>query len=230
MIFLCNRKTYTLIVSLLLTVSYSTAQNFILSPNEINASVRIDTPSVHEVFIINQLNTPIEMGWDLISNTLPGNWDYVFLYNGSCCPASGMYSNDTLDTISANGQGYLRLYLDPIYNSGTGTLKLWVYETNNPLIGDTVTYTINASPLVIADRVETVSWNIYPNPASAILFVDGEKGIVRVYDLSGSEVISSITVNGKSSIPLRDLPSGTYHITFEMENGMRSYKLFIKAD
>jgi hypothetical protein len=220
-----NRKEIPLVVGLVLAIQLSVAQSFTFNPSAtVNASVRIDTPSVHEVLIINHLATPIEIGWNLISNTLPGGWDYLFLYNGSCCPASGMNPNGVLDTLPGNGQGFLRLQLDPLYVPGIGTLKLWVYETNNPSVGDTVTYIINASSLSLENVVEP-NWEIYPNPATDYINVSGisDKGtVIQLLNSSGQLIRQA---NAREQLYVGDLGKGIYFIRVN-ENGRVITKKF----
>jgi hypothetical protein len=218
----------------MLTIQLSVAQNFTLTPSSINAFVRIDTPSIHEVLIINQLNTPIEMGWDLLSNTLPNTWDYLFLYNGSCCPASGMDPNGVLDSIPASGQGFLRLQLDPMFNSSTGTLKLWVYETNNPSFGDTVTYTIDASPMAIADAQGPVSFILYPNPVVDAIYLqskDADIVTLRIFSYTGQRVKEEkIILSYEHPIDVSQLEPGMYFIQLISDQGVSTFQRFYKSN
>jgi hypothetical protein len=58
--------------------------------------------------------------------------------------------------------------------------------------------------------VEASQFSIYPNPATEILYVEGE-GVAEVYNTLGQMVISN-EVNGTAQINVSNLESGVYFV------------------
>lgn len=112
-------------------------------------------------------------------------------------------------------------------------------DTNllSPCLGDDYgqaeDYTVNVLDAQLAVN-ETVKKNpglkVYPNPVSDILNINSDPKIksVRIYDLSGKNVLTQTVDANKPAINVSSLSSGTYVITAETETGLQSAKIIKK--
>lgn len=74
------------------------------------------------------------------------------------------------------------------------------------------------------------SVKVYPNPVSDLLYIESENIIndIRVYDISGKEVINkSVDFSSNTSIDVSNLIGGTYILKVYTDNGVGKYS-FIK--
>lgn len=98
--------------------------------------------------------------------------------------------------------------------------------------GQAEDYTVNvAASLSVNDLVKKDSnLKIYPNPVSDILNIDSASKIksVKIYDLSGKNVLTEVIDTNKPAINVSSLSSGTYLITAETETGLQSSKIIKK--
>jgi plastocyanin len=83
-------------------------------------------------------------------------------------------------------------------------------------------------PTGINEQALTAELNIYPNPAKNVVFVTGEfnAGILKITDIQG-RLIYSKPFNGRSSVPLTEIPAGIYDISV-IANGERATTKLIK--
>lgn len=107
----------------------------------------------------------------------------------------------------------------------------------NPCLGDDYgqaeDYTVNVldAQLAVNEALKkNSSLKIYPNPVSDILNINSDSKIksVKIYDLSGKNVLTEIVDTNKSAINVSSLTSGTYVVTAESETGLQSAKIIKK--
>jgi hypothetical protein len=130
---------------------------------------------------------------------------------------------------------YLKLGVNPESIAGHGVISFWLYETNSPDIGDTLTFDITSLGIAdgIADHSERSSIRCYPNPASDLLWLDSEildndATKLSIYDTKGTEVYcGSIRTGTQNGVDIRYLPSGSYFVVLTQEN-VSSFTRFIK--
>lgn len=113
----------------------------------------------------------------------------------------------------------------------------YINDLTNPCIGggfgQAEDYTVNvtASALSVNDTAAKKSlFKIYPNPVSDVLNIDSASNIksVKIYDLSGKNVLTEMIDANKPAINVSSLSSGTYVITAETETGLQSAKIIKK--
>lgn len=122
----------------------------------------------------------------------------------------------------ANGSsnlGDVKETLDICDNTGVS-----IFDVNTGNIAATVT-NCNSNCNVGIDEVTPLQINIYPNPVSTVLTIEGaDKGIVRITDVMGKTVYTS---SMKSEIDVRDFRTGIYFISIE-QNGRQEILKFIR--
>ncbi|WP_426474456.1 choice-of-anchor J domain-containing protein [Chryseobacterium balustinum] len=115
-----------------------------------------------------------------------------------------------------------------------------IYGTTNLLnpcsggdYGQAEDYTINvlnAQLNVTEATKKNTALKVYPNPVANILNIDSASKIksVKIYDLSGKNVLTEIVDTNKPAINVSSLTSGTYVVTAESETGLQSAKIIKK--
>ncbi|AZB28952.1 GEVED domain-containing protein [Chryseobacterium balustinum] len=112
----------------------------------------------------------------------------------------------------------------------------YINDLTNPCIGgdfgQAEDYTVNVTALLSVNDVAKRNSNlkIYPNPVSDVLNIDSASKIksVKIYDLSGKNVLTEIVETNKPAINVSSLTSGTYVVTAESETGLQSAKIIKK--
>jgi len=98
--------------------------------------------------------------------------------------------------------------------------------------GQAEDYTVNVTSSLSVNDVAKKDSNlkIYPNPVSDVLNIDSASKIksVKIYDLSGKNVLTEVVNTNKPTLNVSSLISGTYVITAESETGLQSAKIIKK--
>ena len=85
---------------------------------------------------------------------------------------------------------------------------------------------------VAANDSEAMNIDLYPNPASSTLFIDGidNNCFVSIYNIQGVEIVSSPIQTGDNSIDVSNIPDGYYIIVIKnnAETVLTTQKLIIK--
>ena len=234
-------KTITLSVLLALASVFTLAQNYTFSPSDtINVYADCNYYSVFEIDFINQTNAPLSLNWTRISNTLPVCWD-ISLCDWSKCyagiPTGGMLPAD----IPAYDKGFFKLDINPLDYAGTGIVKLFLYDINNPTVGDTVIFTINSCSagnictVGISDNANTENLIIVsPNPANDFINIeinDASSAFTscEVYNIIGKKLMTIAVTNGRvNKVPLNNLSKGIYFVKYQNKSHLSVTKKFYK--
>lgn len=224
------KKLYPFI-SLIFTLSTSSAQTYTVSPSHtLYVNAVYNTISIFDIFQENISNDTIYLEWELISNDLVPGWDFSLCDYGSCY--AGIPSFGFMDTVFAGGQGFLGLNIDPHTIEGTGTLRIYVYESNASSAGDTLTWVVTAGPNgTVAGLSPSVS--VYPNPATDFVTIDMRRSpapivSITVLNMLGQQVAEKAVSSGLEQFDIRNLPEGTYLLLLNDENGVRHTSSLIK--
>jgi len=78
------------------------------------------------------------------------------------------------------------------------------------------------------DELTPIHIDVYPNPASEIVFIKSELPIqqITIYDLKGAEMANYITPGNQ--VDVSELPSGIYVLQFLTERGYSQEKLIVE--
>lgn len=114
----------------------------------------------------------------------------------------------------------------------------WVLLTSsNQCAVDTQKMTVKVTKIIITPPPITTaihhnlnhSLNIYPNPAKETVFIEsGVELSIRLIDLSGKQLISTMIKTGMNTLSIKDLPIGHYVLEFENKASDRSSFKLIK--
>ncbi len=114
----------------------------------------------------------------------------------------------------------------------------------NPLVAENTVHTssINASHLVlpivgsfptvsVEEAPKTSRFSVYPNPASSILYVEGQllTGTrIELFDIRGQLIKAEIVTQSQHRIALSDLPQGVYSIRLSNQDIVETKLIIIK--
>ncbi len=228
------KRTFTLLFGIILLANADLkSQTYAISPNDtIVVTAPYYTITIFDIFQDNISGAPLNLGWTLITNNLVAGWDFSLCDYNTCyigIPASG-----TMATVPAAGQGFLGVNVDPTNISGTGVVRIYVYDVTDPNGGDTLTWIINTPPVGIDPVADAaISLNVYPNPATDILNVtanNNQVATVTILDVTGRQVAEGVqNASGSFVVNVAELPQGMYIMTYQTESGLIEQREFIKA-
>lgn len=228
------KRIFTLVFGIILLANADLkSQTYSISPNDtIVVTAPYYTITIFDIFQDNISGAPLNLGWTLISNNLVAGWDFSLCDYNTCyigIPASG-----TMATVPAAGQGFLGVNVDPTNISGTGVVRIYVYDVTAPNGGDTLTWIINTPPVGI-DAVEgaNISLNVYPNPTTDVLYVTSnanQNATVTILDVTGRQVAEGVqNVQGSFVVNVAALSQGVYIMSYQTESGSIIQREFVKA-
>jgi hypothetical protein len=198
------------------------SQTFVIEPDEeLQLNVQPGTELAREFFITNTHHEAIWLGWDIVSNTLPGSWNYSLCDNRICY--NTVPTSAYMDPIDSGSFGFLRL---TILNTSPGAGEL-VVRIFNEYTADAQTITYRAEHLSLSDKANSKPPSIYPNPVESGKSVSIENPNLfarklELYDAFGQHVYSvELSGTPKSKIALPPQPSGLYFAQFLDDKGQK---------
>ncbi len=133
------------------------------------------------------------------------------------------YKNDTLLPLMTNE--------DTLFIASGGIYKCEVIDPNSNCPLDT-TYSIiefNCGTVNIPDRTDSLSWTIFPNPASESITIkfmnDSVSDQIQIYNIIGL-LTKEVEARAKTEINIAELPNGLYYI--RLKNNSQPVLKFIK--
>ncbi len=193
----------------------SFGQNYSISPND-----SVEISGVFEdlqTLIVNQINTSndtLHLQWEKIDENIPLLWEASVCDNSFCY--STLEESGYMDPVLPGEYGFLLLHITPHVNFGTSVIRYAVWDTNFPLVKDTLTYILKVdSANAIGEAGKGTGVKLYPNPATNFIHLtaDWESGFsYSISDLSGKEINIGIASTGSISIPAINFQNGIYQI------------------
>ena len=204
-----------LLFSFAIVLSFSArAQNYTISPSS-TAYLTAEYNMLNEsaIYMVNNANTKISLSWTLISNNLAAGWDFSLCDLGTCYP--GIPASGIMDSVDVGANGFLSLKVDPYSIAGSGSVTMYVYETQYPSNGDTLTWYITSSPSGI-NELNELNFNVHPNPSShaiTLSFAGETNAAISIFDVTGRQVMSVVANNDLSKkIDISSLAPGAYYV------------------
>ena len=228
------KKYFTLFLVLGLTNTFLIAQSFTTIPTDtIVATLANSTTAQYKMKQVNNTGGVLSLDIEVVKNTIPAGWDGMVCLQGICLgyiPAVGFTASQA--DLNANDTGYVRLTADPMTVGGGGELRIYVFDVNFPLDGDTLTWIINPAPTSVNEVNSNLSANISPNPSKDIVAIISESKMIsiKIYSLKGELVHSIDGINSKElKVNVKQFPLGIYLVRIEGEsNNFNSQKLIVQ--
>jgi hypothetical protein len=183
------------------------AQNYTFYPGtEVYATLEMDMYTEHYMYIGHDLPDSAYITWRLVENTCPQEWDIQACDYQHCYTGLPNYGN--MSGISAGGQGYLRMIVNPFTTPGQGMLHFLIYPTGEPLNYTDAFYYFTTTILNAEEAmglpesaVFTKNEIAYKGPLSGELFL---------YSISGERLLSVVLNSPMAKISLESFPAGVY--------------------
>jgi hypothetical protein len=209
------------------------AQSYSIFPsNTLHVSAVYNEENKFRIYFTNISDETITLQWKVISNNLVAGWDCYICDNVSCC--KGVPQSGTLPYIDPGIDVFLALVVDPKAISGMGTLRVYVYEDQKPLEGDTLTWMVNSIPTGLNTLDMNSGINIFPNPASDYLMIDmnayhsAQLNRVAIYNSTGQLLTEQQIRNTVEKLDITSLPKGLYCIVLHDANNHPIIKTVVK--
>ena len=174
----------------------------------------------YAALIIEQVNTTsssVTLGVEIVHNSIPLSWDGMVCIFGSCfgqIPPVGF--TGVMNPISGITNGYVRLTVNPMGDTASAMLRVYVYDMNNPNDGDTCTWIVQ--PVSMQTSLQEVGENtlsIYPNPSSDNITISSLQlfNKIIIFDIQAKQVMNTMFSNTtETSVNVSALESGVYFV------------------
>ena len=198
---------------LLFAFSAADAQTYVVTPNDtLNCIAEFNELRIFDIYQENVSGDTLQLDWSAVSVDLPVGWDYSMCDFGHCYPGVPGGSMLPVEPIE---EGFLGLNIMPGTTSGTGEVRVYVFDVNAPAQGDTLTWLIRTEDLTGIAETGDVRFTVYPNPASDLLtFNLPEHGTgnhtVTMFDALGRTVLQTALTADYTVLDLGSLSNGSY--------------------
>ena len=113
---------------------------------------------------------------------------------------------------------------------GEGTTQVMWTAYDNSGTAATCTFTITVNLYVDNDNLIVDGLNIYPNPSDGEIYIDVPEtnSTIKIYDVSGKNVLTKSNVNGKVKVDMNGFAKGVYVVKVISNNVVKTGKVTIK--
>ncbi len=229
-------KIFTLIIGICLTSVAFGQTSFSWYPSQvINTTLDPNNTVLLKIEQVNNTNDTLHLGVEITKNDIPASWDGMVCIEGSCLgyiPPVGYTATQTPIVGALNG--YTRLTINPMGETGYGELRIRVYDLNNPTDGDTAVWILNSTPTGVESYLANSNdVMVFPNPANEIVQLNSLSNpleVVEFYTIDGQLVRSeNIGAQQKATISIADLSAGIYVVkSYDTQGLIRAHKLTVK--
>ncbi len=191
------------------------AQTFHARPDPV-LEKEIDFNQANECFIHfdNPSGDSLRLHWRLVESNLPPEWDTDLCDYGTCY--IGIPSNGLMNTVYDTIQPYLKLIVQPGNAPGAAWVWFRVYEEGNPDNSVDVFYSLHTPGTLETTAQTGVSYQVYPNPVSRVLFLENKQAfpvVFRLTNASGQLLLAKdIPALSEDQVSVEHWPDGTYFL------------------
>jgi len=215
-------------ISLILVILLlSVAGNVVFGQKAYNISpsnsISVSPPDIkdyssYDIKIKNTSNRELNLCWKRLTNTLVTGWDYSICDYQRCF--FSVPAEEQMDPLPADASAFFKLNIKPMGVKGSGVLQFYVYDCQNPTVGDTVSFYVTVTTTGIASLEKINSIKIYPNPATERVFIQpNENGKAQIYTALGEKVLEQNVIAREAvTFDTVNLPKGLYFVRFEGVN------------
>lgn len=163
--------------------------------------------------------------------------DYYMLFNGTsaACPnaaavgalvlslRSDLNAEDVRNVIAQTADKVGGYAYDSTYNNGTWSHELGFGRVN---AYRAVQFT-NIYSSIDDDAENAIAWNVFPNPARNVLYIQTATtiGDVSIYNMTGQQIYSSVITSSNTNIDVSGMVSGIYVVELTTTEGKAVRKI-----
>lgn len=202
------------------------AQNYSLdSGDSIVVTAQLDDLTVYNILQNNISADSLFMSWQKVSADVPVAWEALICDNNNCY--SDLKENGTMHPVPEGEYAFLSVHVTPHTNPGTATIRYVVWETNNPVARDTLTWIISTGLTGIENQTVV--------PVSLILIGDqmfirngSAYQVVRVANMQGQILLEKKMTSVSTGIDISQYPQGIFFIELLGENSQITKKIVLQ--
>jgi len=228
-----NSIKYMVIVvaAICAATTISLAQRYSIIPNDTIEARGIledlQTLSIHQ---INNSSDTIILKWRELSESVPSLWEAAICDNSVC--NTSLVDSGTMSPVFPNEYGLLLLHITPYGEPGTARIRYEVWDDDNPLRKDTLTFIFTAAgSLGIYENIID-DFKVSPNPAKDdfIIITKNRNDVgYSIADITGKIVMSKTFESDSSLVNIANYPNGIYTISiFDKQRQKQTFKLIIQ--
>lgn len=214
-LFFPTMKPCWLLLLLLLTVNTAFTQSFLpVSGPVLEQQLAFNQANECYLFFDNLSGDTLQLRWRNLSPNFPEDWVVDLCDYGLCY--AGIPPNGTMAPVYDTIQPYLKLIVQPGAVAGSGWLWFRVFEKDHEDNYVDVFFSLFTQGTTGIIEPGAADLEVYPNPASDLLFIDNKSDRnreFRLLDAAGHEWSNqSILPGGHSIIEVGLFPVGTYFL------------------
>ncbi len=229
------KNIFLAIIATLLVISIN-AQTFTWTPNDsIVQDIDANGTAVlkMEQEVIGNDDTLL-LKVKTIYNDIPASWDGMLCIEGLC---TGMIApvgtENFMSLIDTSKNGYVRLTINPMGNTGTVKYQVYVFDVDHPNDGDTATWILNSVNYAAIEESNLNNTSFYPIPGKDELNISSTQNIesYQLFDLNGRLMITDRELFSNTfSIDISSLLNGVYFIRLKYTDGTFATKKITKHE
>ncbi len=214
---------------LLMTTIMSFGQSFEwLTTDSIVVKLEKETYVELKMEQTNLTSDTLKLAIEIIEKNIPSSWDGMVCVEGTCLgliPEVGVV--EEMYPVYGEQTGFVRLTINPMKGEEFGSLRIRVFNLDNPSDDDTATWLLNDKSLSIKDYSLLNTINIYPNPVAQSFHINSHIQMDRVslMDINGRNVYNT-TFNSFTDfkIDVSAVPAGIYFVHTYFQETMNGIK------
>lgn len=225
-------KHFTLLIAFFSVFSLAQAQNF-NHDTTTHFSIYEEAGGTYSmsVHFLPFDSSDVTFKWKTVDNTLSPEWSMSLCDFPNCffeIPDSASMWPITNAQFALGTRGFFTLLVDTDDSARVGSLSIYVYDSTDVSIGDTIRWDV--STYAVEDSTDTTtnvapivaeSIDVFPNPTEQYLTVKaGMIQSITLFDLLGSQVMKSEQImSSKHRVDLAEYPSGIYMMQVKTNEG-----------
>jgi len=216
---------------LLFVLPVKSQSSYTITPDDTLADVaQLNTLTAYDIYLDNTSGSTLSLAWTRVSLSMPAGWDYSLCDYTNCY--AGIPASGTMTPCPAAGQAFLAVNINPYAINGTAVVRIYVYDTSSPSIGDTLTW-ILSTPTGVEEHA-AAAFTLFPNPAGSQLVLHAVKTPVEgatfaILGMDGREVMTIPAVAEETHVDVSALAAGNYLLRYTTPEGNYSVQRLMIA-
>ena len=182
-------------------------QNYTFTPgSEVYGVLEMDIYTEHYLYVNHESPDSAHITWRVVENTCPDGWDIQLCDFQHCY--TGLPNTGNMSAVAPDGQGYLRVIVNPSTMAGSGMLHFLIFPTGEPLNFQDA-YFYFTTTLVDIQTPALLDESFCIN--STELIYSGRKfGQIELWNLDGQRMKTERVYPGQNHIAIAEIPAGCY--------------------
>lgn len=225
------KHIFLLAVATSATTNNCLAQTYTITPNDtFEISGMMEDQHTLTISQINVSSNTMTLFWKKVSEIIPTKWEALVCDNKLCYAV--LEDSGTMNLVDPSDTGFLLLHITGHVNYGTAVIRYAVWEINNPVLKDTLTYILTVEQNSrIAETDNRKIFTVYPNPSNDQINIesDFQSGFTYSFiNLTGEEVQTGHSELNSMIFSTGNFPSGIYFLKITPVYNSLNNKFFVQ--